>query len=139
MAVPPQYNGLKEISIEAVRARLRLLYHFSDLMYSSWRLLNLSPNNQVKAKNRDAFSSERICTKRYNTKRASSSAELHVALQRRYLGDRSGPAEAAAGSQSVHAAHGALHRKDDGAGQKLRPADHCETDLHTVSTPQDFV
>uniref|UniRef100_A0A0F8CLJ4 HECT-type E3 ubiquitin transferase n=1 Tax=Larimichthys crocea TaxID=215358 RepID=A0A0F8CLJ4_LARCR len=46
VAVPPQYNGLKEISIEAVRARLRLLYHFSDLMYSSWRLLNLSPNNQ---------------------------------------------------------------------------------------------
>ncbi|KAE8297728.1 putative E3 ubiquitin-protein ligase HERC1 [Larimichthys crocea] len=86
VAVPPQYNGLKEISIEAVRARLRLLYHFSDLMYSSWRLLNLSPNNQVKAKNRDAFSSERICTKRYNTKRASSSAELHVALQRRYWG-----------------------------------------------------
>lgn len=47
VAVPPQYNGLKEVSIEAVRARLRLLYHFSDLMYSSWRLLNLSPNNQV--------------------------------------------------------------------------------------------
>ncbi|XP_076011637.1 putative E3 ubiquitin-protein ligase HERC1 isoform X3 [Genypterus blacodes] len=46
IAVPPQYSGLKEVSIEAVRARLRLLYHFSDLMYSSWRLLNLSPNNQ---------------------------------------------------------------------------------------------
>ncbi|KAG7283739.1 hypothetical protein CRUP_034363 [Coryphaenoides rupestris] len=45
-AVPPQYSGLKEVSMEAVRARLRLLYHFSDLMYSSWRLLNLSPNNQ---------------------------------------------------------------------------------------------
>lgn len=47
VAVPPQYSGLKEVSIEAVRTRLRLLYHFSDLMYSSWRLLNLSPNNQV--------------------------------------------------------------------------------------------
>uniref|UniRef100_A0A667Y6L3 HECT-type E3 ubiquitin transferase n=1 Tax=Myripristis murdjan TaxID=586833 RepID=A0A667Y6L3_9TELE len=46
VVVPPQYSGLKEVSIEAVRARLRLLYHFSDLMYSSWRLLNLSPNNQ---------------------------------------------------------------------------------------------
>ncbi|XP_047218559.1 probable E3 ubiquitin-protein ligase HERC1 isoform X5 [Girardinichthys multiradiatus] len=45
-AVPPQYSTLKEVSMEAVRARLRLLYHFSDLMYSSWRLLNLSPNNQ---------------------------------------------------------------------------------------------
>ncbi|XP_068597946.1 probable E3 ubiquitin-protein ligase HERC1 [Brachionichthys hirsutus] len=46
VAIPPQYSGLNEVSIEAVRARLRLLYHFSDLMYSSWRLLNLSPNNQ---------------------------------------------------------------------------------------------
>ncbi|XP_056876992.1 probable E3 ubiquitin-protein ligase HERC1 isoform X3 [Takifugu flavidus] len=46
VAVPPQYSCLKEVSMEAVRARLRLLYHFSDLMYSSWRLLNLSPNNQ---------------------------------------------------------------------------------------------
>ncbi|XP_028298817.1 probable E3 ubiquitin-protein ligase HERC1 isoform X3 [Gouania willdenowi] len=46
VAVPPQYSCLKELSMEAVRARLRLLYHFSDLMYSSWRLLNLSPNNQ---------------------------------------------------------------------------------------------
>ncbi|KAL1007751.1 hypothetical protein UPYG_G00091160 [Umbra pygmaea] len=45
-AVPPQYSSLREISMEALRARLRLLYHFSDLMYSSWRLLNLSPNNQ---------------------------------------------------------------------------------------------
>ncbi|XP_056135403.1 probable E3 ubiquitin-protein ligase HERC1 isoform X2 [Lampris incognitus] len=46
VVVPPQYSGLKEVSIDAVRARLRVLYHFSDLMYSSWRLLNLSPNNQ---------------------------------------------------------------------------------------------
>ncbi|KAJ8417270.1 hypothetical protein AAFF_G00284970 [Aldrovandia affinis] len=46
VAVPPQYSSLREVSMEAVRARLRLLYHFSDLMYSSWRLLNLSPNNQ---------------------------------------------------------------------------------------------
>uniref|UniRef100_H0V6J8 HECT-type E3 ubiquitin transferase n=1 Tax=Cavia porcellus TaxID=10141 RepID=H0V6J8_CAVPO len=44
--VPPQYGTLREVSIHTVRARLRLLYHFSDLMYSSWRLLNLSPNNQ---------------------------------------------------------------------------------------------
>nr|XP_046195774.1 probable E3 ubiquitin-protein ligase HERC1 [Oncorhynchus gorbuscha] len=45
-AVPPQFSSLREVSMEAVRARLRVLYHFSDLMYSSWRLLNLSPNNQ---------------------------------------------------------------------------------------------
>ncbi|GCB70606.1 hypothetical protein scyTo_0005723 [Scyliorhinus torazame] len=45
-SIPPQYSSLKETNIEMIRARLRLLYHFSDLMYSSWRLLNLSPNNQ---------------------------------------------------------------------------------------------
>ncbi|XP_030044055.1 putative E3 ubiquitin-protein ligase HERC1 [Microcaecilia unicolor] len=44
--IPPQYGSLKEVNAHTVRARLRLLYHFSDLMYSSWRLLNLSPNNQ---------------------------------------------------------------------------------------------
>ncbi|KTF84357.1 hypothetical protein cypCar_00021780, partial [Cyprinus carpio] len=53
VCVPPQYSVLREVSMEALRARLRLLYHFSDLMYSSWRLLNLSPNNQS-------------CTSRYN-------------------------------------------------------------------------
>ncbi|XP_030650140.1 probable E3 ubiquitin-protein ligase HERC1 isoform X2 [Chanos chanos] len=53
VCVPPQYSALKEVSMEMLRARLRLLYHFSDLMYSSWRLLNLSPNNQN-------------CTSRYN-------------------------------------------------------------------------
>ncbi|XP_042200055.1 probable E3 ubiquitin-protein ligase HERC1 [Callorhinchus milii] len=45
-SIPPQYSSLKETNIETIRTRLRLLYHFSDLMYSSWRLLNLSPNNQ---------------------------------------------------------------------------------------------
>ncbi|XP_053490210.1 probable E3 ubiquitin-protein ligase HERC1 isoform X6 [Ictalurus furcatus] len=53
VCVPPQYGALRDVSMEALRARLRLLYHFSDLMYSSWRLLNLSPNNQS-------------CTSRYN-------------------------------------------------------------------------
>ncbi|XP_062869323.1 probable E3 ubiquitin-protein ligase HERC1 isoform X2 [Trichomycterus rosablanca] len=46
VSVPPQYNALRDVSMEVLRARLRLLYHFSDLMYSSWKLLNLSPNNQ---------------------------------------------------------------------------------------------
>ncbi|XP_015275623.1 PREDICTED: probable E3 ubiquitin-protein ligase HERC1 [Gekko japonicus] len=53
-AIPPQYGALKEVSIHTVRARLRLLYHFSDLMYSSWRLLNLSPNNQNSASHYNA-------------------------------------------------------------------------------------
>ncbi|XP_077988697.1 putative E3 ubiquitin-protein ligase HERC1 [Glandiceps talaboti] len=42
--IPPQYAALKDCSVESVRARLRLLHHFSDLIYSSWRLLNLTPN-----------------------------------------------------------------------------------------------
>ncbi|KAG8440199.1 hypothetical protein GDO86_006116 [Hymenochirus boettgeri] len=52
--IPPQYSSLKDISTHTVRARLRLLYHFSDLMYSSWRLLNLSPNNQSSASHYNA-------------------------------------------------------------------------------------
>ena len=41
--IPTQYPALKDCSPASVRARLRLLHHFSDLMYSSWRLLNLDP------------------------------------------------------------------------------------------------
>ncbi|KAE8617139.1 hypothetical protein XENTR_v10008991 [Xenopus tropicalis] len=52
--IPPQYSCLKDICLHTVRARLRLLYHFSDLMYSSWRLLNLSPNNQSSASHYNA-------------------------------------------------------------------------------------
>ncbi|XP_066271875.1 probable E3 ubiquitin-protein ligase HERC1 [Branchiostoma lanceolatum] len=43
-SIPPQFTSLKECSIDAIKARLRLLHHFSDLIYSSWRLLNLSPH-----------------------------------------------------------------------------------------------
>ncbi|XP_026052426.1 probable E3 ubiquitin-protein ligase HERC1 isoform X3 [Carassius auratus] len=47
--VPPQYNALKDCSPEVLNTRLRVLYHFSDLMYKSWRLLNLDPRCQVNA------------------------------------------------------------------------------------------
>ncbi|XP_037548156.1 probable E3 ubiquitin-protein ligase HERC1 [Nematolebias whitei] len=40
-AVPPQYNTLKDCSPDILSVRLRVLHHFSDLMYKSWRLLNL--------------------------------------------------------------------------------------------------
>ncbi|XP_073791889.1 probable E3 ubiquitin-protein ligase HERC1 isoform X5 [Danio rerio] len=46
-SVPPQYNALKDCSPEVLNTRLRVLYHFSDLMYKSWRLLNLDPRSQV--------------------------------------------------------------------------------------------
>ncbi|XP_053504405.1 probable E3 ubiquitin-protein ligase HERC1 isoform X4 [Ictalurus furcatus] len=45
--VPPQYNTLKDCTPKELSARLRVLYHFSDLMYKSWRLLNLDACNQV--------------------------------------------------------------------------------------------
>lgn len=48
-SVPPQYNALKDCSSEVLNIRLRVLYHFSDLMYKSWRLLNLDPRSQVNA------------------------------------------------------------------------------------------
>ncbi|KAM6984699.1 putative E3 ubiquitin-protein ligase HERC1 [Aplochiton taeniatus] len=48
-SIPPQYNALKDCSPDILNTRLRVLYHFSDLMYRSWRLLNLDPRNQVSA------------------------------------------------------------------------------------------
>lgn len=42
-AIPAQFPSIKEVDTRAVRARLRVLYHFSDLISSSWRLINLKP------------------------------------------------------------------------------------------------
>ncbi|XP_033952277.1 probable E3 ubiquitin-protein ligase HERC1 isoform X3 [Pseudochaenichthys georgianus] len=46
-SVPPQYNTLKDCSPHVLSMRLRVLYHFSDLMYKSWRLLNLDTKKPV--------------------------------------------------------------------------------------------
>ncbi|KAL7377169.1 hypothetical protein ABVT39_023074 [Epinephelus coioides] len=46
-SIPPQYNTLKDCSPDVLSMRLRVLYHFSDLMYKSWRLLNLDAKNPV--------------------------------------------------------------------------------------------
>ncbi|XP_059169765.1 probable E3 ubiquitin-protein ligase HERC1 isoform X3 [Physella acuta] len=43
--IPPQYTSLQSVPIEAIRSRLIVLHHFSDLVYSSWRLLNLIPKS----------------------------------------------------------------------------------------------
>ncbi|XP_033633807.1 probable E3 ubiquitin-protein ligase HERC1 isoform X2 [Asterias rubens] len=45
-SVPAQYTTLKECSTASIRARLRLLHHFSDMIYASWRLLNLNPKQK---------------------------------------------------------------------------------------------
>ncbi|XP_055489136.1 LOW QUALITY PROTEIN: probable E3 ubiquitin-protein ligase HERC1 [Leucoraja erinacea] len=47
--IPPQYGVLKDCSPETLTNRLRVLFHFSDLMHKSWRLLNLNSNNQTNA------------------------------------------------------------------------------------------
>lgn len=44
-SVPPQYNTLKDCSPKILSVRLRVLHHFSDLMYKSWRLLSLDTKN----------------------------------------------------------------------------------------------
>ncbi|TMS07960.1 putative E3 ubiquitin-protein ligase HERC1 [Larimichthys crocea] len=46
-SVPPQYNTLKDCNPDVLSMRLRVLYNFSDLMYKSWRLLNLDTKNPV--------------------------------------------------------------------------------------------
>lgn len=43
-ATPPQFLAIKGVDTQAVRARLRVLYHFSDLISSSWRLINFKPD-----------------------------------------------------------------------------------------------
>lgn len=59
--------------------------------------------------------------------------EQHIPLQCRHVGDRPRAAEAAAGTPSLHAAHGPLHWEDDGSGEELRPPDHGQEDIHQVS------
>ena len=44
--IPPQFNTLCNQPVEDIRARLKLLHHFSDLIYSSWRLLPLGQQRE---------------------------------------------------------------------------------------------
>ena len=46
-SVPPQYPQLKESSPAALCNRLRLLHHFSDLLYASWKLIPLCSKLEV--------------------------------------------------------------------------------------------
>ncbi|KAH9513367.1 putative E3 ubiquitin-protein ligase herc1 [Bulinus truncatus] len=43
--IPPQYTAIQYMPIVAIKNRLIVLHHFSDLVYSSWRLLNLIPKS----------------------------------------------------------------------------------------------
>lgn len=42
VCIPPQYPRLQEIPIPALRARLKILFNFSDLLYNAWNFLPLS-------------------------------------------------------------------------------------------------
>jgi len=44
-SVPAQYTSLHDCSIDDIKARLQLLHYYSDLVYSSWRLLSLVPSH----------------------------------------------------------------------------------------------
>lgn len=49
------------------------------------------------------------------------------------MGNSPRAAEALARATSVHTSHGALHRKNYGAGEKLWATDYCEKDINQVS------
>lgn len=40
--IPLQYSGLSRYSVDDIKGRLRLLHHYSDIIYSTWRLLPLA-------------------------------------------------------------------------------------------------
>ncbi|KAJ8985353.1 hypothetical protein NQ317_008384 [Molorchus minor] len=40
--IPPQYDHLQGLSIRSIQARLKLLYNFSDKLYSCWTFMPLS-------------------------------------------------------------------------------------------------
>lgn len=42
--IPPQYTALQDTPKHLLHHRLLLLNNFSNLVYSSWRLLDLQPN-----------------------------------------------------------------------------------------------
>ncbi|XP_071541149.1 LOW QUALITY PROTEIN: probable E3 ubiquitin-protein ligase HERC1 [Panulirus ornatus] len=57
VSVPPQYPNLQNVSRGALCARLRLLHQFSDLLYSSWKLITLTPGTECYIDNVSAVTS----------------------------------------------------------------------------------
>ncbi|XP_041374032.1 probable E3 ubiquitin-protein ligase HERC1 isoform X2 [Gigantopelta aegis] len=47
--IPPQYGALKDVQIEAIRERFTVLHQFSDLVYTSWRLINFMPKQGTRS------------------------------------------------------------------------------------------
>lgn len=59
-SVPPQYPNLQNVSRGALCARLRLLHQFSDLLYSSWKLITLTPGSDCFLDNVSAVTSAEV-------------------------------------------------------------------------------
>nr|XP_053648636.1 probable E3 ubiquitin-protein ligase HERC1 isoform X3 [Cherax quadricarinatus] len=59
-SVPPQYPNLQCVSRSALCARLRLLHQFSDLLYSSWKLITLTPGTDCYVDNVSAVTSAAV-------------------------------------------------------------------------------
>lgn len=59
-SVPPQYPNLQGVSRTALCARLRLLHQFSDLLYSSWKLITLTPATECYVDNVSAVTSATV-------------------------------------------------------------------------------
>ncbi|XP_063888404.1 probable E3 ubiquitin-protein ligase HERC1 isoform X2 [Scylla paramamosain] len=59
-SVPPQYPNLQNVSRGALCARLRLLHQFSDLLYSSWKLITLTPGSECYLDNVSAVTSGEV-------------------------------------------------------------------------------
>ncbi|MPC18905.1 putative E3 ubiquitin-protein ligase HERC1 [Portunus trituberculatus] len=59
-SVPPQYPNLQNVSRGALCARLRLLHQFSDLLYSSWKLITLTPGTECYLDNVSAVTSGEV-------------------------------------------------------------------------------
>lgn len=156
-SVPPQYNTLKDCSPDVLSVRLRVLYNFSDLMYKSWRLLNLDPKNPVIS---DPFfsgilniSKDQIINDWLSTLSLphyysfivmlhllpphfilcpSLYPGVHFTLQFRY--DRHHPrwAQRPSITKGQHSASSALHWQNNDPGQNIWATDHGETDFHKV-------
>lgn len=161
-SVPPQYNTLKDCSPDALSMRLRVLYNFSDLMYKSWRLLNLDPKNPVifwsfslafkifhKTKwiddkllifslHHSVFHCDALFTCTYFILRPSCYPVVHFTLQFRYDRHHQRWAPGPSVTQGQHSASSALNWQNNDPGQDLRATDHSETNFHKVRTTMIF-
>lgn len=139
-AIPPQYNTLKDCSPDVLSVRLRVLYHFSDLMYKSWRLLNLDSKNPVCL---ISFLFKHIFTSAAWLFHCNASflfhslfspffSGFHFTLQFRDCSHHPRWTPRASITQGQHSSSCALNRQNNDPGQDIWATNHCETHFHKV-------